>query len=553
MRTSACTNENRFRALLEVARKMSIAVDFEALLREILHSSQEVMCAEAGSIFLPDGDTGELIIHSASGDKAPLLNATRIPKGAGIAGSVFTERQTVNIRDTRNDPRHYRKVDEKTGFETRAMITAPLLNGDRCLGVVQVLNPVEAPFFDDEDEEIFEGFAALIASTLVRLEAQKQLMVEERRRQELSLAKDIQHSFLPPQLQIFDTCQVRALYFPARSIGGDFYFVHPVQGNRMLVGLGDITGKGIPAALNMARATADIKAHSLSLSDNLGEWVSHLNDVLCEELHQGRFIGITFLLADTDGGKLQICNAGQYSPLVNSGSGWSEAACSPQLPMGIMPGTRYSHVETDLKPGQHWILYSDGITEARNESAEEYTEERFLANLPECATGKRTMEQVLSHWEAFMGNAELHDDSTVLLLDWRGACPDGVLEMQCCTESLSQGRGFIERWAAYCGFDDITVGQIVLAVDEAVTNVYRYAYREQPGPMRLDAGIEDGQLHIRLTDEGIPADVDAIQGRELDDLRPGGLGTVLLKQVFDSVHYAPQEQGTILTLKKTIS
>jgi sigma-B regulation protein RsbU (phosphoserine phosphatase) len=166
---AACTNEDRFRALLEVARKMSSAVDFEALLREILISSQEVMCAEAGSIFLPDSDTGELIIHSASGDKAPLLNATRIPKGAGIAGSVYLQGKTVNIKDTRNDPRHYRKVDEKTGFETRAMITSPLLNGERCLGVVQVLNPKGAENFDDEDEEIFEGFAALIASTLVRL------------------------------------------------------------------------------------------------------------------------------------------------------------------------------------------------------------------------------------------------------------------------------------------------------------------------------------------------------------------------------------------------
>jgi sigma-B regulation protein RsbU (phosphoserine phosphatase) len=499
---AACTNEDRFRALLEVARKMSSAVDFEALLREILISSQEVMCAEAGSIFLPDSDTGELIIHSASGDKAPLLNATRIPKGAGIAGSVYLQGKTVNIKDTRNDPRHYRKVDEKTGFETRAMITSPLLNGERCLGVVQVLNPKGAENFDDEDEEIFEGFAALIASTLVRLEAQNQLMSEEKRKQELTLARDIQHSFLPPVLQIFDTCQVRAAYFPARSIGGDFYFVHPAQGDRMLVGIADITGKGVPAALNMARATATIKAQAHTLTDNLGGWVSELNDILCEELHQGRFIGITFLLADTSGKTLQVCNAGQYAPLVNSGSGWSVVNCSPQLPVGIMPGASYSHVEVDLKAGQHYILYTDGITEARDSSGEEYTDETFIANLPSCATSRKTLSEAVDQWKKFMGSAEQHDDSTILIFDWRGAPPEPSMEMKCSTESLCTSRGYIENWATYCGFDDITVGQIVLAVDEAITNVYRYAYEEKGGPLKIEAGIESEALHIRLTDRG---------------------------------------------------
>ncbi|MEO0452911.1 MAG: GAF domain-containing protein [Verrucomicrobiota bacterium] len=292
------TPNDRFRSLLEVSRKMGSTMDFEVLLREILVSSQDVMCAEAGSIFLPDPESGELIIHSASGDKAPLLNATRIPKGAGIAGSVFLEGKIVNIKDTANDPRHYRKVDEKTGFITRAMITAPLLSGGRCLGVVQVLNPKVNDFFDEADEEIFEGFASLIATTLVRLEAQKRMVSDEKQKQELSLASEIQQSFLPPAVQELDTCKVLAAYFPAKAIGGDFYFVHRVKSGNILVGLGDMTGKGIPAALSMARATADIKAHATNLDQDLGAWVSELNTTLCEELHQGRFIGITFLMAD---------------------------------------------------------------------------------------------------------------------------------------------------------------------------------------------------------------------------------------------------------------
>jgi sigma-B regulation protein RsbU (phosphoserine phosphatase) len=321
----------------------------------------------------------------------------------------------------------------------------------------------------------------------------------------------------------------------------------------MLVGIGDITGKGVPAALNMARATATIKAQAQMMEDDLGAWVSELNDVLCEELHQGRFIGLTFLLADTEEKKLQICNAGQYAPLVNSGSGWSVVNCSPQLPVGIMPGTHYSHVTVDLKAGTHYVLYTDGITEARDNRGEEYTEETFIANLPSCATGSKTLSEAVDRWEKFMGTTEQHDDSTILLLDWRGAAPEPCMEMQCSTGSLCTGRDYIESWAAYCGFDDITVGQIILAVDEAITNIYRYAYGEKDGPLRIEAAIVEEALQIRLIDRGKPADVDKIKGRELDDLRPGGLGTVLLKQIFETVDYQPQDVGTILTLKKTIS
>jgi phosphoserine phosphatase RsbU/P len=545
---------DRYKRLIDTARQLSSAMDLDALLNQILSSSQEVMAAEATSMFMPDNATGEMVLHTAvSIDKEVKAQPIRIPKGAGIAGSVFEDRQTSNIRDVQNDPRFYRKADDSTGFITRAMITVPLISGDACLGVIQALNPIGREHFDEVDQEIFEGYASLIASALLRLDAQQREVSDAKARQELELAREIQQSFLPPDLRVMETCQVRFAYFPAQDVGGDFYFVHPLDHHRSLMGLGDVSGKGVPAALTMARATAEIKGLLRELDRDLGFWVSGLNDILSHELHGGRFIGMTFLLTDSMEGTVQVCTAGQYAPVWSDCQTWNKVACQPQLPLGIMSGYNYRSESFPLRSGQIWLLYSDGVTEARNPAGEDYTEERFLKDLPPNLNGANTFQSAVRVWKEFMSTASPHDDASMVMLDWRGKAPDARLHLNCCTENLGTVRAFIESWAKYAGFDDIIVGQIILACDEATTNIYRYAYDGLGGAVGFEAGLEEGQLCIRMIDQGKPVELDKIKGRDLDDLRPGGLGVILLQQVFDHVEYSPREVGTVLTLRKTIS
>jgi phosphoserine phosphatase RsbU/P len=548
------TNElERYKCMLATARQLSSAMDLDALLAHILSSSQEVMAAEATSMFIPDLNTGEMVLHSAANiNKEAQAKLIRIPKGEGIVGSVFESRVTDNIQDVQIDPRFYRKADASTGFITRAMITVPLVIGENCMGVIQALNPVGREHFDEVDKEIFEGYASLIASALLRLEAQGRELSDAKARQELELAREIQKSFLPPDLRILPTCQVRFGYFPAQEVGGDFYFVHPLDHHRTLMGLGDVSGKGVPAALTMARATAEIKGLLGELDEDLGIWVSKLNDILTHELHGGRFIGMTFLLTDCKKDELQICTAGQYPPLWSNSQQWNKAICQPQLPLGIMEGYNYRSEIFPLISGQIWLLYSDGITEARNSAGEDYTEEHFIADLPANLNGANSFKTAVESWKSFVGTALPHDDASFLMLDWRGEPPQDRLHLHCQTENLCVARSFIENWAKYAGFDDIVVGHIMLACDEATTNIYRYAYEGKPGAVGIEAGIEEGYLFIRMIDQGIPVELEKIKGRELDDLRPGGLGVLLLRQVFDIVEYCPKEVGTILNLRKKI-
>jgi len=543
----------RYQALIEVARHMSSVMDLPALLRSILSNARGVMQAEACSIFLPSPDSDELVLHAASAASEDReFVSIRVPRGTGVAWLVFDSRQTLNIEDALTDPRINRAAAKASGLVTRSMVSVPLLNGDHCLGVMQLLNALDRPHFDQGDIEIAEAYASLLASTLVRLEAERSAVATERARQELELAREIQDSFLPPPVRALPTCRIRMGFFPAREIGGDFYFVHALDAQRTLCGLGDVSGKGIPAALTMARATAEIRGLSGKIGADLGAWVTELNNVLCEELKQGRFIGMTFLLTDSATSTLQVCTAGQNPPACSNNSPWKPMPCRPHLPLGIMGGFTYQAETFPLRPGDYWALFSDGITEARNTAGLDLTEAVFLEQAPVGLNPPDTFNTLVKNWKDFVGSAPPHDDASLMVLLWRGPAPAPCFNCQCCLENLAPARAFIEEWARFSCFDDITAGQIVLACDEATTNVFRYAYGGHSGPIEFHAAIEDDHLIIRLIDQGTPADPAKIKGRDLDDLRPGGLGTVLLHNVFDTVDYAPQSRGTVLTLRKKI-
>jgi phosphoserine phosphatase RsbU/P len=542
----------RYKVLMEMARCFGRPMDLQTLIDEILNRSQEVMRAEACSLFLPDIKTGDLILHSTDPKIAALPEPLRLPPGKGIAGAVFQTKIPINIRDAASDPRHFQGIAQRVGLVTRAMLTIPLLDGADCVGVLQALNPLGRDCFDEQDQEIFEGFGGLIANALVRLEASRQEIELARSKQELRVAQEIQESFLPPALQKFPFCQVHTVYLPASVVGGDFCSVHQIADHRLLLGVGDVTGKGIPAALTMARATAMIKALVPQLRDDLGAWVSLLNDQLIEDLQAGRFIGMTFLLADTEAALLQVCAAGQFAPFHFDGHQWEGFPAQSHLPLGISTAVKYHASTAPLKPGDSWLLFSDGIPEARNPAGEDFTIEKLHSALSSVPSSPHTLKDIVAVWQSFVNFAPHHDDASLLLLEWRGRQPDASLEMLCSAENLCRGREFIERWALFAGFDDTTVGQIVLACDEAASNVFRHGYDQHPGPLTFHAKVDDNFLTIRITDQARPVDPEKLKGRDLADLRPGGLGTFIIAHVFDAVEYQPLALGTSLTLRKKL-
>ncbi len=542
--------QERYRALLLAARNLFSLTSLDDLVEHILKYSCTMMQAEACSMFLPDRATRELVIHSARG-KEDAINMYRIPWDKGIAGTVFQQRKFMRIDDALNDPRLLRVTNAKSGLVTRSMICAPLVDKDECFGVLQALNPVDRPVFTRHDQEIFEGLTGIVTGALIRFDREQKINHEVKLAQEMSLAVEIQKSYLPPEELRLSRSELRVRYRPARTIGGDFYASIELPGECMLLALGDVSGKGIPAALTTALIASEMNVRAATIAKGLDVYVAELNDALCKRISGGRFAATTFILHDPQTQTMEIICAGQFDPWRWTNDKWQPVTVPHSLALGIFRGQKFPSTKMPALPGEKWVLFSDGINEGRSPTGEEFGLDRLREALGATGHAHFTIRRSWAAWNDFVDHDHQHDDACLALLLLK---PPATLEVMSAPENCKRCRNFIEAWALTAGFSDLERGRIVLAADEAVTNVIRHTYKSVPDkPIILSAEISDGHLHLRLRDYGPPVDPEALKGRALEDIKPGGLGLHLLKSVFTVVEHSHLLDGNDWHLAKPLA
>jgi len=537
--------QERYRALLLAARNLFSLTSLDDLVENILKYSRVMMQAEACSMFLPDRATRELIIYSARG-REDSIHAFRIPWDKGIAGTVFQQRKFMRIDDAQNDPRLLRV----TGFVTRAMLCAPLVDKDECFGVLQAINPIDRPIFTELDQDIFEGLTNIVTGALVRFDREAKIDKETKFARELSLAMEIQKSYLPPEELILPRSEIRVRYRPARTIGGDFYASIALPNDRLLAALGDVSGKGIPAALTTAQITTEMQALAPIAEGGLSAYVIALNDALCKRLAAGRFAATTFLLHDPHLETMEVICAGQFDPWRWHHDAWEHVSVPHALALGIFPKQPFIATSFPCTPGEKWLLFSDGINEGRNPAGEEYGFDRLKASLPEGHV-TNVLNYAWIEWGNFVDSENQHDDACVAMILTK---PGPTLEITSAACNCKAARHFIEGWALAAGYPDLERGRIVLAADEALTNIMRHTYKgEANRPIILSADISEGHLHLRLRDFGPHVDTANLKGRELEDIKPGGLGLHLLRSVFTVVEHRLLLDGNEWYLAKPLA
>jgi sigma-B regulation protein RsbU (phosphoserine phosphatase) len=541
--------QERYRALLLAARNLFSLTSLDDLVENILKYSCVMMQAEACSMFLPDRATRELVIHSARG-KDDAINAFRIPWDKGIAGAVFQQRKFMRIDDAQNDPRLLRVTNAKTGLVTRSMICSPLVDKDECFGVLQALNPINRPVFTRLDQDIFEGLTNIVTGALIRFDRELKINREIKLEQEMAMAMEIQKSYLPPEELSLPRSEMRVRYRPARTIGGDFYASIALPDDRLLAALGDVSGKGIPAALTTAQITTEMHALAPFAEDGgLEAYVTALNDELCKRLAAGRFAATTFLLYDPHARTMEVICAGQFEPWRWHNDAWEPVAVPHALALGIFRGQKFTATVLPALPGEKWAVFSDGINEGRSSYGEEYGFDRLRASLG-AGHAAEVLNRAWSSWENFVDGEHQHDDACLALILLK---PEATLEITSAATNCKRGREFIEDWALAAGYPDLERGRIVLAADEAVTNIIRHTYKSAPNkPIVLSADITEGHLHLRLRDYGPHVDYATLKGRELEDVKPGGLGLHLLNNVFTVVEHSTLPDGNEWHLAKPL-
>ena len=544
-----------YRCLIDAARKLSTAGNIEELVDHILRSSHEVMSCQACSISLPEEQSGDLLIRATQREFAPAT--LRVPAGRGIAGRVFRTRRPENLFDAREDLEHYLQIDRQTGIETRALLTIPILNGEECLGVMQAINPIDRDRFDSFDEEVFLAFASLIAAILNRLRTEAAVRRREiedaYRKAEFSVARQTQVSFMPPKTWQSKLLRVQVFQEQAAAIGGDFYFYRSLADGSFLVAVGDATGKGVPAALEAARVCTLLSSLASGCEpDRFGTWIAELNNILCETASQSNSLTtLAALLIDLRRRRISTVCCGQTQPCYQTNSGeWRQIPGEPLPPLGLNLVETLSVCVLPFGLGRRWLLATDGILEAVGPTGKAFGINGLIRSLNGCDNCPLTALE--RDWRQHCGLDSQQDDATILLLEDLLPSPQQCYEGQLSPESIPDFRSFFERWALWAGLSEEVTYQVVLAGDELLTNIYRHAYRERPGPIACVARITPFALELTLRHQGDPHQ-PAIEGSPRPEESAGGRGLPYIRSVFDRVEFVTLNQGGEIQLVRALT
>ena len=245
---------------------------------------------------------------------------------------------------------------------------------------------------------------------------QEQLRERERIEQELRTAQAIQHAFLPKDMPAVPGWQFVSYYQPAREVGGDFYNFLPLEDGRLGLVIGDVSGKGVPAALVMATVHTMLRSTVQEMFAP-GEVLARVNELLSAEMPTGMFVTCFFALLDPTSGRLRYANAGHDLPYRRHGSGSVSELRATGMPLGLMPGMSYEEQEVTVAPGDSLLFYSDGLVEAHNSSREMLGFPRLQRVLAEHANGTPLIDFVLGELQSFTGEGwEQEDDVTLVTL-----------------------------------------------------------------------------------------------------------------------------------------
>jgi serine phosphatase RsbU (regulator of sigma subunit)/anti-sigma regulatory factor (Ser/Thr protein kinase) len=460
-------------------------------------------------------------------------------------------------------------------------IVVPLVTQGQLIGTLNLGPRLSEQEYSSDDKRLLATLAAQAApairvAQLVREQA-NEAAERERYAQELKVAQLIQQQFLPRELPKLLEWQVAAYYGPARVVGGDFYdFIDLGEGRIGLV-VGDVTDKGVPAALVMARTHSILRAEAPRLIAP-GAVLARANELLTAEMPERMFVTCLYLVLDPVTGHVVYANAGHNLPYVRTANGVVEFRATG-MPLGLLPDMQYDEEEADIGPGDSVLLYSDGIIEAHSPTGEMYGFPRLKGDMASDLAGTELLDELLERLHAFTGRGwEQEDDITMVALrrspgdsvlagtdaEEPGSTVDGqVLAEFELPGALGNEREAMERVAeavTALGLEPARLERLKTAVSETAMNAIEYGSQRDPTiPVRVRVERHPTNLQVRIADAGRGGSVPELTEAEVPDLdaklaglqKPRGWGLFLIQQMVDRVEIVREgeRQTVVLTLE----
>lgn len=415
---------------------------------------------------------------------------------------------------------------------------------------------------NDELRVLRDAFEVMQTSLSVYVEEVKSTTAEKAAiEKELANARAIQMAIVPNKFPPYperDDIDIYGVMEPAKSVGGDLYDFQ-VRDNRLFFCIGDVSGKGMPAALLMAvmRTMFRGEAHR---NDKAADIISTLNRNLCAEHADDYFVTMFVGVLDLATGHMDYCNAGHETPLVAG----QPLPIKRNKPVGALSDWQFEGQETDLQPGDTLFLYTDGLSEARNEARKMFGRGNVAQIVAQQTydNARQLVELMAREVHSHAAGAEQSDDITMLAIAWQhqpdrtGAPqPDSSLSLTLkpSMDEIDRLKSFITDAATQAGLAGKEAKRLRAAVEEAVANVINYSGATA---LTLQAEQAGGQFIVTIDDDGRPFDPTQHTATDLsipaDQRPPGGMGIIMIQRMTDRQNYQRSDGHNILKLFKNI-
>jgi serine phosphatase RsbU (regulator of sigma subunit) len=332
--------------------------DIDAVLSVVMDMAIRLVDGEVGLIQMDEG--GALVTKIAWGVDDQFVKMLRYKDDLDLPSYCFANRETVVLND----------IDQtsQTGMTLQSIIATPIMTSGTCFGVLTIINKAGDGGFLERDIESLDMLLKFVAVAVDNSLLLKEKLKQQKMDQELAIAKQVQETILPPDVNAIAGVEIGAIYFPAREVGGDFYNVVPLSEHRFLVVIGDVSNKGVPAALVMSACSGIID--TLVTDDpsiGVGTLAESLNNILSRNVIRDRemFVTLFFCVFDLEQMQLQFCNAGHLPGLFWDESAGQIVELADGGPIiGQFPDITFKVGQRTIWRGDRLFLFTDGLTEA---------------------------------------------------------------------------------------------------------------------------------------------------------------------------------------------
>jgi sigma-B regulation protein RsbU (phosphoserine phosphatase) len=342
-----------------------------------------------------------------------------IPLGTGLVGYAAEHGEAVLVPDVSKDPRYI-----EANPETRSELCIPLIYKDKVIGVLDIEH-TRRNYFNEDHVRIMTTMAAQVAIAIENATLYERIARQEKRlEQDLALARELQFRLLPPKLPVFKNAEVASRFAPARQIGGDLYDFLKYSGHGVTgIAVGDVSGKGAPAAIYAALVSGIARSHAAE-EPSAANMLEAINLSLSERPIEGQYVSMIYAIWDDNQQTLQLANSGLPRPLHCRGAKAEEIQVTG-LPIGLFNNATYDELTVQARRGDVFVLFSDGILDATSSKGEMFGRRRVEQMVRDnCdASAEEIVGAIFDAVSSHAEGVEAFDDQTIVVLKVKGPTP----------------------------------------------------------------------------------------------------------------------------------